>query len=37
MEPNEVAAESMRPGNLVVTSCNNHVLPSRSLNVAKEP
>src|ERR1051325_5015488 len=35
-EPNEVAAESMRPGSRLVISCSSHVLPSGSLNVANE-
>ena len=36
-DANEVAAESIRPGNRVVTSCNSHEFPSGSLNVANEP
>jgi len=36
-EANAVSGRSMRPGSRVVTSCDSHPLPSRSLNVAKEP
>jgi hypothetical protein len=35
-EPNEVAAESMRPGSRVVISCNSQPLPSGSRNEANE-
>ena len=36
-DANDVSAASTRPGSRVVISCSSQVLPSGSLNVAKEP